>query len=428
MILATGAAAAALVAVTVLAVGVAGGRPDVAVLAVPFLLTTLWAGITRARETGAMTVRPTSEHSETGTVRARALLRGAAGMESVLLRVSSPGYRPQHALVAAGSGEREIPVSLETSRTGVHEMFRIDWMAESFGAVLLSPPHKAGPIFVAVHPVARPLRDLPLPFRLPGLTGTHTSRRVGEGYETHDVHEFAPGDRLRRIDWRVSARRAIDTSTGRLGTLYARRTFATADATVMIVVDSRDDVGEDVSAWAGGVDVRMDETTSLDIAREAAAAISRAYLDMGDRVGLDDLGRRRRPVPPAAGRHQWERIQQRLVRVAPEGWPDKRHRPPQLPSGALVVLCSTFLDDEAARIARQWRSYGHRVIAVDTLPRVSTAFLNGFQETALRLLLLARRQRLRALQRTGIELVGWSRSTAVELHALSRTRVPGGRR
>ena len=425
MIFTSGATASALVAVVVLAIGVAGGRPDVAVLSVPFLLTALWAGLTRPQQPGSLTVRATAEHSETGKVRAEAVLESTPGVEAVLLRVSSQGYRPKEAMVAAGP-ERVIPLSLETSRTGVHDMFRVDWMAESFGAVLLSAPAKAGPMPVAVHPHPRPLKDMPLPFRLPGLTGTHTSRRVGEGYETHDVHEFAPGDRLRRIDWRVSARRAIDTSTGRLGTLYARRTFATADATVMIVVDSRDDVGEDVSAWAGGIDVRMDETTSLDIAREAAAAIARAYLDLGDRVGLDDLGRRRRPVSPAAGRHQWERIQQRLVRVAPEGWPDNRHRPPQLPSGALVVLCSTFLDDEAARIARQWRAYGHRVIAVDTLPQVSTAFLNGFQETALRLLLLARRQRLRALKRAGVELIGWSASTAVELHTLARTRLRGG--
>lgn len=427
MILASGAAAAALVAVVVLVVGVAGGRPDVAVIAVPALLGAVWAALTRPQRASTVTIAPMVEHSESGRVRAEAKLEAAPGVEAVLLRVSSQGYQSQQALVAAGPA-RQIPLSLETSRTGVHEMFRVDWMSEAFGAVLVTSPHKAGPVPIAVHPVARTLKDMPLPFRLPGLTGTHTSRRVGEGYETHDVHEFAPGDRLRRIDWRVSARRAIDTSTGRLGTLYARRTFATADATVMIVVDSRDDVGEDVSAWAGGVDVRMDETTSLDIAREAAAAIARAYLDIGDRVGLDDLGRRRRPVPPAAGRHQWERIQQRLVRVAPEGWPDRRQRPPQLPSGALVVLCSTFLDDEAARIARQWRAFGHRVIAVDTLPSVRTTFLNGFQETALRLVLLARRQRLRALRHAGVEVVEWSSSTAVELHALSRARMPGGRR
>lgn len=427
MILTSGAAGAALVAVTVLALGVASGRPDVAVLATPILVTTVWAAVTRPSRRAGIEVRATAERSETGEVHAVARVEPAPGTEAVLVRVSTQGYRSQDALVAADA-PREVPLSLQTSRTGVHRMFRVDSMTESFGAVLVSAPVRTGPIELAVHPTARPLGEMPLPFRLPGLTGTHTSRRVGDGYEVHDVHEFAPGDRLKRIDWRVSARRALDLRTGRLGNLYTRRTFATADATVMVVVDSRDDVGEDVSAWAGGADIRMDETTSLDLARQAAAAIARAYLDAGDRVGLDDLGRRRRPVSPAAGRHQWERILQRLVRVAPEGWPDKRQRPPQLPSGALVVLCSTFLDDEAARMARQWRSLGHRVVAVDTLPPVRTQFLNGYQDTALRFVLLERRQRLRALERVGVEVVGWSERTDVELHVLARARVRGPRR
>lgn len=427
MILRSGAGAAAFAALTLLAFGIAAARPDLIALATPILLTTVWAAVTRPDGTGGrLTISTVNERSETGTVRGVARIEAAPGTEAVVMRVATQGYRQQEAMVRGGV-EREIALSLQTSRTGLHEMFRTDAMGESFGGVLVAPPRRDGPVPVAVHPVARPLRGVPLPFRLPGLTGTHTSRRVGDGYEVHDVHEFAAGDRLKRIDWRVSARRAIDTRTGRLGTLYARRTFATADATVMIVVDSRDDVGQDVSGWAGGTDIRMDETTSLDLAREAAAAITRAYLDAGDRVGLDDLGRRRRPVRPAAGRHQWERIMQRLVRVAPEGWPEKRMRAPQLPSGALAVLCSTFLDDEVARIARQWRTHGHRVVVVDTMPTLSTQFLNGFGETAFRLVMLERRQRLRSLQRADVEVVVWAERPDVDLHVLERTQVRGRR-
>ena len=425
MILSAGAALAAFASVALLAFGITAARPDLIAMATPILLTSVWAAVTRPEAASAVDVSTIAERSETGTVRGVAQI-DAPGTEAVVMRVATQGYRSQEAMVAGG--RRTIELSLQTSRTGLHEMFRVDAMGEAFGGVLVAPPLRAGPVPVAVHPVARPLRGVPLPFRLPGLTGTHTSRRVGDGYEVHDVHEFAAGDRLKRIDWRVSARRAVDTRTGRLGTLYARRTFATADATVMIVVDSRDDVGQDVSGWAGGTDIRMDEITSLDLAREAAAAIARAYLDAGDRVGLDDLGRRRRPVRPAAGRHQWDRIMQRLVRVAPEGWPDKRMRAPQLPSGALAVLCSTFLDDEAARIARQWRTHGHRVVVVDTMPPLSTVFLNGFGETAFRLVMIERRQRLRSLQRAGVEVVVWSERADVDLLVLARTRVRGGRR
>ena len=46
-------------------------------------------------------------------------------------------------------------------------------------------------------------------------------------------------DRLRRIDWKATARRGQNA-----GDLYVRRTAALADATVLIVLDSRDDVGE----------------------------------------------------------------------------------------------------------------------------------------------------------------------------------------
>ncbi len=421
------AVGAALAAALVLALGVAAGRPDVAVVAVPVLLTSFWAGLRRPARMTGLRLRSAPGRVESGEIRADLTLDSDAGVESVLVRVAAQGYRSAEALLAADRA-RVVGASLQTARTGVHELFRVDTISHGFGAVLTSDPATVGPIPVAVHPLPRPLAQMPLPFRLAGLTGNHTSRRVGEGYEVHDVHEFAPGDRLKRIDWRVSARRAYDPRTGRLGTLYARRTFATADATVMIVIDSRDDVGPDVETWAGGTDARMDAATSLDIAREAATAIARAYLDMGDRVGLDDLGRRRRPVPPGVGRGHAERLAQRLLRVAPEGWPDKRERAPQLPSGALVVLCSTFLDDEAARMGRQWRSHGHRVIAVDTVPRLSTRYLTPLQDTAFRLIMLDRAQRIRELRRTGVEVVGWNDTSAAELHAAARSRTQGGRR
>ena len=48
---------------------------------------------------------------------------------------------------------------------------------------------------------------LPLPRRLQGLTGSHESARAGDGGDFRDVHPFTAGDRLRRIDWKATARR-----------------------------------------------------------------------------------------------------------------------------------------------------------------------------------------------------------------------------
>ena len=87
--------------------------------------------------------------------------------------------------------------------------------------------------------------SLPLPRRLQAMTGSHESARIGDGGEFRDIHPFTAGDRLRRIDWKATARRGQSAAD-----LYVRRTNALADATVLIVMDSRDDVGEQVAEWS----------------------------------------------------------------------------------------------------------------------------------------------------------------------------------
>ncbi len=73
---------------------------------------------------------------------------------------------------------------------------------------------------------------------------------------------------MRRVGWNATARR------GRFdGDLYARRPAALADATVLIVLDSRDDVGERVVEWSMSAGVGKCAGT-LDIAREAAGSIA----------------------------------------------------------------------------------------------------------------------------------------------------------
>ena len=189
--------------------------------------------------------------------------------------------------------------------------------------------------------------------------------------------------------------------------LYVRRTFTTADATVMLVLDSRDDVGPRVAAWGDTTALREDEATSLDLARQAAASLARRYLEGGDRVGLEDLGRIRRPVPPAGGRQHLQRLVQRLALAQPEGEPKPRKRVPRLPSGALIIVFSTFLDDDVARFAQMWRGAGHRVVTVDVLPHLVDSELSPRLAAAYRLISLERTDRIRALERAGIEVVRW---------------------
>jgi uncharacterized protein (DUF58 family) len=389
--------------VVVLVFGVLVGRPDVAVLGLPPLLGVAWSWSHWPAGGPEVTVRAVDQSATGGRLRAELRVTSAAGAGLVGLRVGAPGHRPRECLVAPS-------------------------------ALLTTPVRSLDPVVVTVLPATRALRDVPLPFRLQGLTGPHGSRRAGDGGDLHDVAAFRPGDRLRRIDWRVTARLNGPTAaagpTGRPGAiaeLYVRRTFATADATVMLVVDSRDEVGPRVSTWGDATAVDEDEATSLDLARFAAASVARSYLEAGDRVGLEDLGRLRRPSPPAGGRPHLHRLAQQLALATPEGEPRRRQRVPRLPSGALIVVFSTFLDDDAARLATAWRGSGHRVVAVDTLPVLATDDLAPRLATAYRMVAMNRDDRIADLGRAGVETVAWQRldpdhDPAAELGVLARRR------
>ena len=82
-------------------------------------------------------------------------------------------------------------------------------------------------------------------------------------------------------------------------------------------------------------------------------------------------------------------------------------RSPVLPSGAVVYLLSTFLDEDAAALALLWRNAGHRVVAIDVLPEPSERGADDTHRLAHRILQLERADRLERLRRVDVTVVGW---------------------
>ena len=406
-----------------LLVGLVSGRPDVAVLGVPLLLAVGWSSLRRPDAAPEATLRAGDQSTADGRLVGQVDVEPGTGAQLLHLRVGAPGHRPVEALVLAR--RRSIAVAMRTVRTGRRQIFRLDYRSSSGDQLLTTPARAQTSVMITVLPGARRLPAVPLPFRLTGSTGPHGSRRAGEGGDLRDIALFQPGDRLRRIDWRVTSR--LNAGGPRSTDLYVRRAFATAEATVILVIDSRDEVGPRVATWEDAAELREDEATSLDLARHAAASVARFCLEAGDRVGLEDLGRIRRPSPPAGGRSQLPRLVQRLAVARPEGEPAPRKRMPRLPSGSLIVLLSTFLDETSALMARGWRAAGHRVIAIDTLPCVIRDGLSSPQLLAYRIVAMEREDRLLGLQGVGVETVRWDGSAAgadpaLELGALARQR------
>ncbi|MEA5118993.1 MAG: DUF58 domain-containing protein [Propionicimonas sp.] len=405
--------AAAIAGVVLFGIALASGRPDVALLGVPALLAAVFSRTRPPSEPLSVAEEPSAPEAA-GSI--ESMIRVTGG-EIALVRAAAAGHR-QVSFVAAvpAGGERRLRLRLASVRTGLQETAIAD--VRGHDGIWENDLRSVGGSGRLVLPSSLRLGRVPVPRRLRGLTGLRPSRRFGDGSELRDVHPFAPGDRLKRIDWRTTARRSPN-----LDTLYVRRSFADAEAVVMLVVDSRDDVGPEVRSWRGFSEQRVDEPTSLDLARHAAASVARALVETGDRVGLVDLGLDARPLPPASGRRHLRRVLHGLALARPVGQPHPTVRPPQLPADALVYLFSTVLDQAAVQLTRTWRSLGHPVILIDTLPDVRPV-TEPHLALAWRVVRMERQVRLDELAREGVPIVRWAgparSDAAAKLDALAR--------
>src|SRR5690606_27630179 len=123
-----------------------------------------------------------------------------------------------------------------------------------------------------------------LPFA-DGVTGVHRSRRLGDSGELAEVRLYQPGDRLRRIDWRTSARSRE---------LYVNATLSERDTDVNLILDLQIEAGA-----SGGID---GPASVADLTVRAAGAVSSHYALQGDRVGCIEFGARGRRLRAGTGR------------------------------------------------------------------------------------------------------------------------------
>lgn len=410
--------AGAATALILAAVALITARIDMALLALPLVISVALSWDRLPPAGGQATVTLTLSDTHESAVAYSLAIDPPPGAEMAIVRYSVLGS-PGTELVVAGLGTGDHAGRVPLLHSGPQELIRFDYRFLGIDAIAESLPQE--PIIGehVVAPSQTTLRHLPLPRRLQGLTGLHESARAGDGGEFRDIHPFTPGDRLRRIDWKATARHAQNP-----GDLYVRRTNALADATVLIVMDSRDDVGEQVAEWARNV-AGEKGISSLDLAREAASSLATAYIAAGDRVGFQDLSSRARMITHAGGgRHLW-RLQRAIEVTAPAHIAVQRRRAPIVPPGALVYLLSSLLDDQPVHLALTWLGNGHRVIAVDVLPPARFDRTNRYQRIAHRMVMMERDDRLRVLRTSGVELLHWSDDAgalplAARLRVLSR--------
>lgn len=392
--------AAAIVAIVCLVAAFVMSRLELVLVAAPMLLSAIVGWSSRPTTAAARTSVVIGGDERDGRVGVDAVAEADGAVDGVQLRVRRADREPEDAIVTPAAA-RLLQFRVAVSHSGPQRILSIAARGIGRDAAWVGDPGVAAVAERVVRPAAQRVRSLPLPARLLGLTGGHVSARPGDGGEFRDIDRFRPGDRLRRIDWKATARRAQ-----RPGELYVRRTTATSDAAVQLVVDARDDVPGAVAGWAAPYP--RPGATSLDLAREAAVSLAGAYAAASDRVGFDDLSDARRALPPRAGARHLSRVLRAVELTTAHGSATERARAPRLAQGAVVYVMSTFLDDQATRLALTWRAAGHRVVVVDVLPPRSVDELAVRERLALRVVDLERALRLDRLRAAGAELLVWA--------------------
>jgi uncharacterized protein (DUF58 family) len=384
-----GLAAAALLAALVLR------RPELVVLAAPFALA-LAGGLAlseppRMRASLSLDRERVLERDEVVLTLELEAETPVARLDVAL--VVPPGVTPLEPPARAlrlGRGEtRRIDLPLRADRWGGYALGRVALRARSPLGLLVAERAVDELVPLRVYPHEEEVRRLLAPRETQLSAGNEVARVKGDGIEFADVRPFAPGDRIRRVNWRASARR---------GALWVNEAHPERNTDVVLFLDSF-------------AEARREGRGTLDLAVRAAAALAERYLARRDRVGLVGFGGVLRWLLPGMGRTQAYRIADALLDtevVFSYAWKDVEILPARtLPPQALVLALSPLLDDRAVTALLDLRARGYDLAVVDVSPLPFAPPGHGRDELGHRLWRLRREAVRHRYLRAGVAVAEW---------------------
>jgi len=378
-------------------------RPELAAIAAPFALLVALG----------VRVRPPALRAWVGLDRTRALegdvldatvtVRATEAVDRLEIGLALPeglelaeGRNPVAFRLAAGE-ERELPLRLRCTR----------WSSVELGEVWLRARDRIGLIrFEGRIDRRRPLRVYPTPERLRRLlspahtqvaTGAEVARLRAEGLEFADTRPFVPGDRVRSINWRATARRAA---------LVVNERHPERNADVVVFLDSF-------------AEARTSDEGTLEQAVRTTATIANRFLERRDRVGLVAFGGILRWLEPGGGLVQQYRLVDALLETGVEfsyAWKDVNVIPARtLPPRALVIAVTPLLDERAIAALLDLRGRGHDLVVLEISPE---PYLEPGRDradlAALRLWRLQRAELRARFERLGTAVATLDDETTVE--------------
>ena len=387
----------AVVAAIGLVAALALRRPELAIVAAPFALV-LVAGTRLARDpcVSVELALAADRTVEDADVEATLTVRTDGAVDRLELLLDLPaGVKIADGAdayaVQLRSGEaREIPLTLRCSRWGVYELGDMEVRARDSFRLVVWEQRLVGRHRLKAYPSQISLRRILAPVETQAFAGSEVARVKGDGVEYADIRSFVPGDRVRSINWRASARKQD---------LVVNERHPERNTDVVLFVDSF-------------VDVPGADGSTLEDAVRAGASLATRYLERRDRVGLVGFGGVLRWLHPGMGITQRYRLIETMLETGVEPtytWRDVNLIPARiLPAKALVLGLTPLVDPRfiAALSDLRARGFDLVVVEVDPIPLVE-AGSTEIEQLAYRLWVLEREVLRARLQGLGIGIARW---------------------
>ncbi len=390
------AAYAGLAAIGLLA-GLVLGRVELVALAAPFAVAAVvGAALAREPELEATLTLDRERALEGEAVTASIELVSRSGADRVDLLLQLPralrAEAPNPRAVRLAAGEtRRLELPLRCARFGAFVLGPVLFRTRDRLGFTSWETKLGGREPLRVYPSVEALHALLAPYETQVFVGNQVSRAKSEGVEFADIRDWAPGDRVRRINWRASARRP--------GGLLVNEQHPERNTDVVLFLDTF-------------TDVESDDRGTFDMTVRAATSLAHLYLQRKDRVGLVSFGGFLSWLMPASGTQQLYRIVDSLLQMnivlsfAAKG---VDILPPRtLPPKALVLALSPLLDSRSAAALLDLRARGFDLVVIEVSPvpfvRPGTGELSRLSYRLWRLT----RESLRArYEQAGVPVVEW---------------------
>jgi uncharacterized repeat protein (TIGR01451 family) len=212
--------------------------------------------------------------------------------------------------------------------------------------------------------------------------GSVPSRRIGIGTEFYELRLYSPGDELRRVNWKASAKMAH---------LVTNEFEGEQVTDALVVLDCSEGTLSGLFAF-----------DAADFQVTFAASLCSRLILQGNRVGLSVYGAARTWLNPAFGRRQLLRLLDELVTVKPGRATIPMDYAVQslvfavVPSRSVMIFISPLIGEEIANVIMNIAARGYSVICFTP---VAGSKLEGTNETeVLAKRIIAAERRMRMMQ------------------------------